>query len=276
MGTVVCVLLDGGTQLGKSPPVQSKGEFHQGVQRNYQGMGWIWPDSICGLSHRQKQDKEGQGAWGAKEQKWRRNVGNGNKTPPNLVKSFYLVLKGVVRRRHFAHTFHSWLFAAAGPRKAARGLAQPEPAACGLQPSPSTSASFCRHLGDIHGSPSHICTTQKTPVWRWSEAQLLIMQRKNFVGPVPCKSLNWSQSSTLPYPCLLPTENVCDLFEFYLKLFSCLRSLKALIKIISLNITMAPGKRRSWKIFSNNSKKSLCNTTYHIYLKIAHAWRSTI
>lgn len=94
MGTVVCVLLDGGTQLGKSPPVQSKGEFHQGVQRNYQGSGWIWPENICGLSHRQKQDEEGQGAWGAKGQKWRRNVGNGNKTPPNLVKSFWFSLKG--------------------------------------------------------------------------------------------------------------------------------------------------------------------------------------
>lgn len=86
------------------------------------------------------------------------------------------------------------------------------------------------------------------------------MQRKNFAKSLQCKTLNWPRSKMLSIPMPISSWEH-SLFEFYLKLFSYSRSLKALIKIISSTITMTLDKCSSWKIFSNNSENILAE--YH-------------
>lgn len=132
----------------------------------------------------------------------------------------------------------------------------------GLQPSSNTSRSFYMHLRNIQGSPSHTHSVKRIPVLQQQYTfckQLFDCAKEKF-----CKVFAvWNpelrrKMLSIPMPI---SSRECSLFEFYLKLFSYSRSLQALIKIISLMITMTLDKCSSWKIFSNNSENFLAE--YH-------------
>lgn len=113
----------------------------------------------------------------------------------------------------------------------------------GLQPNSNTSRSFYMHLRNLEGSLSCICSVKRMPVLQQSDTPSVVNYLIVFSIAIPISSRG------------------CSLFEFYLKLFSYSRSLKALIKIISLTITMILDKCSSRKIFSNNSRNILAE--YH-------------
>lgn len=122
------------------------------------------------------------------------------------------------------------------------------------------------HLRNIEGSPSRICSVERIPVLQQRDTPPVgncsIAQRKNFARSVQCETLSWPRGKMLSI--FIPISiRECSLFlsKFYLKLFSYSRSLKALIKIISLTTTMTLDKCISWKIFSNDSKNILAE--YH-------------
>lgn len=164
--------------------------LYQSAQRNCQKTGQLM-DSW-------KQEGKEQGAWGVEEQKWSRNVANENKTAPNLVKKFFVYFE----REWWEYTLLPCCAHRRCPRKPPHGQVLEMWSRLTQLPCPIPRTPWYTHWGTF-------C------------AQLLIAQRKKFPKPLLCKSLKWSQSSTLHISMLISnTER--DLCGFYLKLFSYL------------------------------------------------------
>lgn len=145
-----------------------------------------------------KQEGKEQGAWEVEEQKWSRNVANENKTAPNLVKKFFVYFE----REWWEYTLLPCCSHRRCPRKPPHGQVLEMWSRLTQLPCPIPRTPWYTHWGTF-------C------------AQLLIAQRKKFPKPLLCKSLKWSQSSTLHISMLISnTER--DLCGFYLKLFSYL------------------------------------------------------